>query len=104
MSENKPEYKNETPVKKELNIKRSFFVEGAMCPSFELESGEVKTPIYMNSVVKTPAGFQMVCRLEYYTEAEWKVRKAEIDRQNDIADKKKHQPKLININGKKLGN
>ena len=83
----------ETPIK-EINVKRMFFREGSVCPSMELESGEIKTPYFFFT--------QQCVRMEWNTDSEYKAKCKEIDKQNELLMKKSKQPKIVGLNGKEI--
>ncbi len=87
--ETTPENKTDKLAKKELNVKRIFFYEGEIIPSFELEDGTIKRA-YFNY---TKQGTTTL----WYTEAEVQEKKEAIKAsQNKV--------KILDKDGRKIGN
>ena len=80
---------NKTEQKKEINVKRVFFYEGELIPSFELDDGTIKRAYFAKMIQGE--------RTLWYTDEEFEAKKQKLDSE-------KAKIKLVDKQGKKLGN
>ena len=82
--EETPDYKTKP---KENNVKRTFFYEGEVIPTYEMEDGTIRRAYFMNS--------QQGVKTLWYSEAEFNLFKK-------AAEDKKNKPKILDMNGNKM--